>query len=457
MNSTIRLRLTFSYVLAFGALLATFSIYIYSLLARDLSQRFDDSLARSARSAATYFSEFAEKQNVAGGAIETVRDSQFGQLRSAILRGTDVLASSDPVTASAVLAAAFFASGQSGAGPAFATDRAHNARLCAVRTVIADLPYAVAMVEPLDQLDAQLAAMRTVFLLGIPLALAFAAVGGYALAGKSLEPMIVISEQAALITARNLSSRLDVRHPGDETGRLALVINSLLERLDVSFRVMREFMADASHELRTPTAIIQGQAEIALSKERSAAEYREALGLIHQQSRRMGGIVGDMLVLARADSGQSLVRPEDIYLNDIVEECCKARKLLADAAGITLQYHAPEDIPFRGDPELLKRMTANLLDNAIRYTPAGGEVQVRLASVNGHVCLTVADTGIGIPQEAQGRVFDRFFRGPQQGVNPGHGLGLSIVKVAAESHRGSVSLASEPGRGTTFTVSLPAG
>jgi signal transduction histidine kinase len=219
---------------------------------------------------------------------------------------------------------------------------------------------------------------------------------------------------------------------------------------------MREFMADASHELRTPLAVIQGESEVALSGEGTPAEYRGSLSVVNKQARRMTRIVSDMLALARADAGHQ-VPLEELYLNDVVEDCCRAAQALAIPKGVRLVYEGSPDISFHGNEELLKRMAVNLLDNAVHYTPAGGCVTVTLGSDPAWARLSVSDTGIGIPPECIGRVFDRFYRVDESRTRAegGSGLGLSIVKLAAEAHRGSVELTSDLGRGSTFTVTLP--
>ncbi|HUI57034.1 MAG TPA: ATP-binding protein [Bryobacteraceae bacterium] len=457
MLKSIRSRLTLWYVFIFGLLLIIFSAEVQFLLAGDLAQRFDDSLLRSARATANYFSEFAEKNRVEAGAQETVRDLQLGAARPAILQADRILASSDPAILAAIQSTRILEAARARSETVLATDSRRGARLACVPLIVGGISYQVVMLEPLAELNNQLTQMRRVFFLGIPLALLLASGGGFLMAGKSLRPMVGISSQTEQITAQNLSARVEVTHPGDEVGRLAKVINALLGRLEASFRVMRDFMADASHELRTPLAIIQGEADVTLSQERGAAEYRKSLELIREQARRTSRIVSDMLVLARADAGQQTVRFEEIYLNDLVEECCGAARGLADRAGVQLVCEASEDVAFYGDAELLKRMTLNLVDNAIRYTPTGGSVQVRLLTGNGAARLVVSDTGIGIPAASRSRIFDRFYRGEDanQRAHGGSGLGLSIVKVAAESHRGSVALTSESGHGTTFTVTLP--
>jgi signal transduction histidine kinase len=181
------------------------------------------------------------------------------------------------------------------------------------------------------------------------------------------------------------------------------------------------------------------------------------LGIIRDQSQRMTRIVSDMLALARADAGQQRLQLQELYLNDIIEECCHAAQTLATIKGVHLTCDACGDISFRGDEELLKRMAVNLLDNAIHYTPTGGSVSVRLETDTSSVRLIVSDTGIGIAPENASRVFDRFYRGDSSNINngSGSGLGLSIVKLAAEAHGGHVELSSQPGSGSTFIVSLP--
>ncbi|MDT5262992.1 MAG: two-component system, OmpR family, sensor kinase, partial [Acidobacteriota bacterium] len=215
--------------------------------------------------------------------------------------------------------------------------------------------------------------------------------------------------------------------------------------------------ADASHELRTPLTIIQGEAEVSLSNSGTVSDYRQSLSIIRDQAKRSARIVSDMLALARADAGEQNWRMEELYLNDLVEESCQGAQSLAALKGIRFTYEAGEDVMFKGNEELLRRMIVNLIDNAIRYTPAGGSVSVKFLCEESCARLVVSDTGIGIPPESIERVFDRFYRveDSRTRASGGSGLGLSIVKLAAEAHRGSVNLVSEANNGSTFTVSLP--
>ena len=456
MFSSIRVKLTLWYLLVFGGLLIIFSIYIYSVVSRDMHNRFDASLLRTSQSMANYFSQFRDRENDEDEAKETISQLKEGRESAAIFREGKLLATNNEDVAAAISSTRILESSGPQRKPAFATEPNLNKRLVVFPFQYKGVNYMSAVFEPLDKLEGQIGHVRKLFLFGLSAALLLAAVGGFLLAQKSLAPMVNISEQAEHISARNLTERLKITNPEDELGRLAKVFNELLSRLDTSFGVMREFMADASHELRTPLTIIHGEAQVSLSRSHTENEYRQSLGIIRDQAKRMANIVSDMLALARADAGEQHLSMEDLYLNDLVTESCQAAQALAAPKRIQLSCAAPEDLVFHGNEELLQRMIVNLVDNAIRYTPAGGSVTVKLTSNSSCSQLVVSDTGIGISPECVGRVFDRFYRvrDVRTRANGGSGLGLSIVKLAAESHRGSVALVSEPGQGSTFTVTL---
>jgi heavy metal sensor kinase len=456
MFSSIRVRLTLWYLLVFGSLLIIFSLYIYSVVSRDMHNRFDASLLRTSQSMANYFSEFRDRESDADEANETISQLKEGRESAAIFREGQLLATNNQDVVAAISSTRILETSGPERKPAFATEPNLNKRLVVFPFQFQGVNYMSAVFEPLDKLEAQIGHVRKLFLFGLSAALLLGAVGGFLLAQKSLAPMVNISEQAEHISARNLSERLKITNPDDELGRLAGVFNELLSRLDTSFGVMREFMADASHELRTPLTIIHGEAQVSLSRTHTENEYRQSLGIIRDQAKRMGNIVSDMLALARADAGEQHLLMEDLYLNDLVIESCHAAQALAAPKRIQLSCEAPEDLMFHGNEELLQRMIVNLVDNAIRYTPEGGSVSVKLTSNSSCSQLVVSDTGIGIPPESVGRVFDRFYRvrDVRTRANGGSGLGLSIVKLAAESHRGSVALESTPGQGSTFTVTL---
>jgi heavy metal sensor kinase len=313
--------------------------------------------------------------------------------------------------------------------------------------------------EPLSVIDDGLRRLRRDCYAGVPLILLLASGGGYFLARKSLAPIASMNLQTQRITAQRLSTRLDVDNPKDELGRLATTINDLLTRLETAFKEQQRFIADASHELRTPLAVLRGETEVALNKPRTVPEYQESLSLINAEAERLSRIVEDLFMLARQPIDAPLTLQRDpLSLNDTVKDCVRAAQVLAIRKGIELKSESDAvSIVLHGDDELLKRMILNLLDNAVKYTPAGGEISVDLGRQNGNAWVSVRDTGIGISRADQAQVFDRFFRvdKARSRVLGGAGLGLSIVAWIVESHRGKITLESNPGQGSLFTVELP--
>jgi len=296
---------------------------------------------------------------------------------------------------------------------------------------------------------------------GVPVLLLLATAGGYLLARKSLQPVAIMTERAARIGAENLHERLPVARPVDELGRLAVVLNELFGRIATAFEQQKQLIADASHELRTPVAILSSEAELALSRDRSVDELRAALTAIREEALRLHHVVEDLFLLARANAGERLLTMEELYVDDLAAECVQAVQALAARKNIALDMAGERDLPCRGDSSLLRRLLLNLLDNAIKYTPAGGEVRVRTARVAGGYTVSVSDTGAGVPPEARDRLFDRFFRASRargSGADAqGAGLGLAIARWIAEAHAGRLELAATGEGGSTFVLTLPSG
>jgi two-component system, OmpR family, sensor kinase len=299
------------------------------------------------------------------------------------------------------------------------------------------------------------------FAIVIPFAVVLATAGGYFLAKKSLAPVVAMSTQAGQISASNLHDRLTIRNESDELGHLAKSFNELLDRLDASFEQQHRFMADASHELRTPVAILRGEAEVSLSREaRSQEDYRESLGIVRAEAGRLSQIVEDLFTLARADAGQYPLVKREFYLDELVAEAVHSARALAVEKEIALVCEASQECLFFGDEGLLRRMVMNLVSNAIKYTPRGGSVTVACCAAANCYELIVSDSGPGIPTELQARIFERFFRvdsarSREDGDKGGAGLGLSIARWIAEAHGGSLALTSSGAQGSVFTAFLP--
>jgi two-component system OmpR family sensor kinase len=280
--------------------------------------------------------------------------------------------------------------------------------------------------------------------------------GGWFLATRALGPIERISATASLISGRDLSRRIDITHTESELGRLAQTLNETFGRLQTAFDQQARFTADASHELRTPLSLVLSQAELALMKERPPAEYREALQAVDRAAQRMKTVVEGLLTLARADAKQLALAKEKLPFSALVEETAALLGPLAAQRKVAVTVRA-QPVAVEGDRERLRDAVSNLISNAIRYTPEGGQVDVTVAAEERSAVLAVADTGIGIPEKDRPHIFERFYRVDQARSRDkgGSGLGLAITKWIVEAHAGTISFASQEGKGTTFTVRLP--
>jgi two-component system, OmpR family, sensor kinase len=428
MIRSFRFRLTAWYAGLFAVLLILFCGFCYQMMARSLAARIDDKLSSEANTAASLLKDEIAEANgdVPKAASEVVTDMRLDGSAVALFRDGQLLA---------------------------------GVELPRSRRVARTAPGGLTIIAtaPVESLDASLRTVREVLLIALPLFLVLAAAGGYWMTKRNLAPLEAMSKQAEHIGEANLHTRLTVDNAADELATLAASFNELLGRLDQSFDAMRRFVADASHELRTPLSVIRGEADVALSRERGPAEYRESLAIILDESRRLSRLVDDLLNLARADAGRVRLQVREFDFDELVADCCRAAQRAAAAQQVSIEYRGGASLPFSGDEELLRRLVLNLLDNAIRYTPPGGHVTASLGRREGRVRLAIADTGIGIAPDAAPHVFERFFRADPARLRAegGFGLGLSIVKWIAESHRGAVELESRPDAGATFTVTLP--
>jgi two-component system OmpR family sensor kinase len=320
--------------------------------------------------------------------------------------------------------------------------------------------YKLVLLQSLHPQKELLEDIRNTFLLVIPIALLLASAGGYFLARKSLAPVAAMASQAKSMGASNLGARLAVANQRDELGQLALSFNQLLARLEESFERQRRFIADASHELRTPVAILRGETEVTLSRaDRSPEEYRETLAILRDESQRLARIIEDLFTLTRADAGEYPLSFTGLYLDELAVDVLHRTRSLAMAKNITLCSSITPELPLHADEALLRRMLLNLLDNAIKYTPEGGKISLDCKKLENEYLVSVTDTGEGIPKEMQERVFERFFRvdkaRSREDGNGGAGLGLSIARWIAEAHHGRLELTRSDGSGSTFSVVLP--
>jgi heavy metal sensor kinase len=331
-------------------------------------------------------------------------------------------------------------------------------RVLTIPIVRAGQQLAIVQVGRSDEIRATaLRELLVLLIVGIPATLILAIAIGVFLAGRALNPIDRITHTAAQIGAGDLSCRLDLPGRHDEVGRLAATFDAMLDRLEAAFHRQRQFTADASHELRTPLALLISQADVALEKARTPGSYRGALEGIRDDARRMNQLLGDLLVLARADAGQAELLREPLDLGELALDVVTAMRGLAAARGVRLSVHAAHDVVVAADQTRLTQLLLNLVDNGLKYTPAGGAVTVTVRPEESQACLEVVDTGVGIGAEHLPRIFERFYRvdRARTRADGGTGLGLSICRWIVEAHGGSICVASELAHGTTICVRLP--
>ena len=322
--------------------------------------------------------------------------------------------------------------------------------------------FVVALSQSAERHEGTLRRVREAMYIGVPLALVFAMAGGLLLAAASLRPVEAMRVKAEQIGASTLHERLPVAKTADELSRLSQTFNGLLDRVEDAFEQRRRFTADASHELRTPVSIVIGESELALASERSPAEYRTALAVIHGEARRLALIVGDLFLLARSDAAEQPLVPTALYLEELVGDCIDAMGTVANAKQIRLRFSPESEVSYTGDETMLRRVVMNLLDNAIKYTPAEGTVTAHAEpQAGGGAVIRVSDSGVGVAPEHQSRIFERFYRVqqamPRTGLPDatGAGLGLPIAVWIAKAHGGSLVLAHSDERGSVFELRLP--
>jgi heavy metal sensor kinase len=309
----------------------------------------------------------------------------------------------------------------------------------------------------LEDVDHELGEVGTVLITAVSIMLLLSGGLGYALARKALAPMERLRRSTAEITADRLDRQLPIVNPRDELGRLTETFNAMIGRLQRSFAEIRRFTADASHELRTPLTAIRTEAEVALAKPLGLAEHQQLLGSILEECGRLTRLTDQLLALAREDARAARQVHEPVDLAALVANVAETMRPLAEAKGLTLHAEAHEPLSVRGDAARLREVFFNILDNAIKYTPEGGEVEVRTDRQGPEAVVTVRDTGVGIPAEHLPHVFDRFYRvdKARSREEGGTGLGLSIARTIVQAHGGEIELASTPGQGTVCTVTLP--
>jgi heavy metal sensor kinase len=459
--------MTLWYVVILGIILSSFSFFLYFTLADSLYKGVDNKIrtmaeivASSARSPFEAGTSIADLDQVMtdqfgirplGRFIQILDESGRVGDRSTNLRDVQI-----PISVQTLKAA-------SKGAITFETVRVMGKYPLRVVTIpISENGKMAGIVQvgsSLEGVEDALHQLLLILLIAVPAALLVASAGGLFLANKALRPVDAITQIARRIGSGDLSQRIRIKRANDELGRLASTFNEMIAKLEKSFRQVKRFTADASHELKTPLTILRGEVEVGLKKKRGLKEYQRILASNLEEISRMSRIVEDLLTLSRADMGELTMEREEIELSTLAREVWEDLQMMAKKKRVQLKFMDDGFTRVEGDPLFLRQLILNITENGLKYTPAGGEVALKVKGDRdqGVVRLFVSDTGVGIPQKDLKRVFDRFFRvdTARSRETGGTGLGLSICQWIAHAHEGQIAVESTVGKGSTFTVTLP--
>ncbi|MBK8551953.1 MAG: HAMP domain-containing protein [Ignavibacteria bacterium] len=472
---TVRGQLSFYFVLVFGITLCIFSAVLYSVFARQNRAEFDKAMITFAKT----ISEEMQQGGFQSGTSKDITESfvPFSTPKQQYLEIRDEL--SQPVFKlrefDLPLNHDLFNESLNG-NPIFETvyDDAENKfwDSYGVRILLYPVSYkseknVIVIAVSLSNLESTLFKFRLILYIAIPLTLLLSSILGWVFSGKAYAPVSELIKNSNRITANNLDTRLPVSDSGDEISKLAATLNSMMERLQRSFLVLKQFTSDASHELRTPLTILKGEIEVALNKERTAEEYERILKDNLDEVERLQMIVDGLLTLSRLESGKKPQYSERVNLDELLIEAVSKISYMAGMKNIKIILKFNEEnndeykqLFVRGDLSMLLNVFMNLLENAVKYSNPDSEIicsEIFIPSEN-TIHISIQDNGIGISPEDLDKVFDRFYRADHSRTRDGRhgiGLGLSIAKSVIEAHNGNVSVKSNPGSGTVFTVILP--
>jgi heavy metal sensor kinase len=463
-GNSLRSRVTTWYVGLLATALLVFGSVLYFAVDEYLTAGLENSLSGEAHAIASNLLAFEEKKGAAwmtGEIVEAYAPEQSSRFIRVTRQDGVVLYASgdtrDPYIDARRVPPPLF----NGATKSFheeVQNGAHHLLLYTLPyTSSSGLRYLIEMGASLTPIQKVLYSLLKIILLITPLILLVAAIGGRFLMVRPLRPLVALTEHAERIGNRGLGERLPVILTGDELERLSLSLNRMISRLEDALSYNRRFSADVSHELRTPLTILRGELEQVAQMSGLQAEARESVGSALEEIDRMAKIVENLLTIARLDSGTDVVDRLDVDLGQLVQWTVDQMHLIAEEKRITIHCTLAQRAIILADPARVKQVLVNLMDNAIKYTPAGEEVNLSASVSQSNAILEVCDAGIGIPLEALPHVFDRFYRSDKarSRESGGTGLGLSIVQAICHAHDGSVHIESQEGRGTIVRVEFP--
>ncbi len=465
-SHSVRVRLTLWYVAVMVVVLGVYAIGVYTFVSRSVSQTLDDRLRADFYWAAATVDEGPGGLVMPGPQVDLLLEQEApwvqvwsddgralllmnGEAMRRPLPGTQSLAtrSEDSIVSFETAGAPMrVMSGRSYVCPC--DEHPQTGALIGRRRVT------VHVARSEEAMQQQLRDLLLILVLGLPIAVGIAGLGGYLLARRALAPIEQMADRARTITAERLADRLPVANPENEMGRLATVFNETLGRLEASFDQMRRFTTDVSHELRTPLTAIRSVGEVGLRGHRDESAYRGIIGSMLEEVDRLGSLVDRLLTLSRAETGQARLSRDAVDLSALADDVVSHLSVLAEEKRQTLSIDRQAAPVVSADRMVLRQALINLVDNAIKFTPASGQVRIRITQTPQDAVVEVIDSGPGISNEARDRIFDRFYRA-NDANGTGTGLGLSLAKGAVEALGGHLTLATTGAGGSAFRISIP--
>jgi heavy metal sensor kinase len=453
-TASIRVRLTGWYTVVLFLMMVVYATATFLAVRHEFLEQLDDQLHDDFETAEGFLAPAADGRIAWSG--DRHHDPDYDQER-----GSDVWSvSGEPIyrsTASSALPPAAIAAATENPRYESVVRNGSHWRTLTRTSLVGGRAVVLRVSRSEDRVRAQIWEILVVLVLGLPLVVALAAFGGYSLARRALTPIDHLASEAKRITAERLHERLSVPNQHDEIGRLAGVINDTFARLEASFDQLRRFTADASHELRTPLSVIRGIGELGLKETRTPAEYKEALGSMLEEVDRLATLVDTLLRLSHGDAGTVHLSPESVDLGQLARDVVCSLGILAEERNQQVRVDASNPVVVTADRLVLREAITNVVDNAIKYSPRGSAIDIRVYTEEGRSFVVVADEGPGIAPEYQQRIFDRFFRLDEARSRDGGGtgLGLAIARWAVEANQGEISVDSRPNGGSIFRIVLP--
>jgi heavy metal sensor kinase len=449
----VRLRLTLWYVAAMMVALGVYVFGVYTFVSRNVSEALDERLRADFYWAAGTVDEGPDGLIMPFPQIDLLLEEESPWVQVWSADGAQLLLSNDeakrrPIPESQSLAA------QGEDMIVSLPTTGVPIRVLSRRSYIVDRPVTIQVARSEATMRGELRELSLIFMFGLPVAVVIAGVGGYTLARRALTPIEQMTNRARTITAERLSDRLPVANPEDEMGRLASVFNETLSRLEGSFDQMRHFTTDVSHELRTPLTAIRSVGEVGLRGHRNEASYRAIIGSMLEEVDRLSQLVDRLLTLSRAGTQLASFSLDAVDLAALAEDVVSHLGVLAEEKGQTLTIEKTGAPRARADRLVLRQALINLVDNAIKFTPAAGRVRLRLTETPSLAVVDVIDTGPGVPAEARDHIFDRFYRSDGNDA-VGTGLGLSLARGGVEAIGGRLTLEQSGPDGSTFRITIP--